>query len=779
MTDPNIEKIRKYVRAANYIAAAQIYLQANFELKERLSFEHIKPRLLGHWGTCPGINFVYAHLQYFVKKTREHVLFVNGVGHGFPALQANLFIEGSLTHFYPHISRDAVGLAYIIRNFSWPYGFPSHSNPAAPGVILEGGELGYSLATAYGAALDNPDLTVVCLVGDGEAETGPLATSWHLNKFVHPRTNGIVLPILHLNGYKISGPTIFGRMSTSELLSLFQGYGYDPIFVEDIPGDDIYVRMIEALDRSYSKIKQIRERARSGQNVVAPTFPMIILKTPKGWSGIRYIGSNRIEGNCLSHQVVVNNAKTDIQELELLEEWLGAYRFSELFDSEKGFIQDILDIIPDDDLKIGLSKYAHFDRQKIKLMVPKAVVFSEDAAQPGTLGSSSMRRTGEYLNEVIKLNEFNRNFRIFSPDETYSNKIDKVFDFTTRAFVWPIMPWDKDISQDGRVIEMLSEHALFGLLQGYVLTGRYGVFISYEAFVQIISSMADQYLKFVKIAREIPWRPSYASLNIILTSSGWRQDHNGFSHQNPGFISGLLEKNDPCVKFYFPPDGNTTLQVLEKALNLENGINVIVAGKTLEPRWLTSELAYRQVEEGIMIWDFASDDNPHLVFCAIGDYMTKEMMAAIDLIKRDLPFVRIRFVNITDLTVVRQKDLDDYFTHDKPVIINFHGYPDSIKKLLFDYKTSNRFDIRGFVENGSTTTPFDMQVRNMTSRWHIVLAAVERLRDMQIISSNEFQSINSKYLQKLNLHKEYIIKNGVDLPEINEWGWRTHNTGSI
>lgn len=767
----DIEKIRKYVRAANYISAIQIYLQNNFDLKRKLSFDDIKPRLLGHWGTCPGINFVYGNLQYFVISTKENILFINGSGHGFPALQANLFIEGSLEKFYKKAQRNYSGLAYVTKNFSWPYGFPSHSNPATPGVILEGGELGYSLSTAYGAVLDNPDLIAVCLIGDGEAETGPLSASWHLNKFIDSRHNGVVLPILHLNGYKISGPTIFGRMSTVELLSLFTGYGYEPFIVEEIPGEDIYAKMVEVMTKCYHKIKEIRDKARSGYEVVAPHWPMIILKTPKGWTGIKELNDKKIEGNHLSHQVVVPNAKSDQIELEALEQWLKSYRFDELFDSEKGFIQDILDLIPEDDLKIGLNKHSISKKIRKKLILPKPDAFSEDASIPGTVGSSSMRRAGEYLNGIIKLNEKHRNFRIFSPDETYSNKIDKVFESTTRSFVWPRMKWDKDLSHDGRVIEMLSEHALFGLLQGYILTGRHGVFVSYEAFVQIVSSMADQFLKFVKGAREIPWRPTYSSLNIILTSSGWRQDHNGFSHQNPGFISGLLEKNDPNVKFYFPPDGNSTLVVLEKAFQSTNGINVIVAGKTLEPRWLTPELAVKQVQDGIMIWDFASDENPHIVFCAVGDYMTKEMLAAIDLLKQEFDFVRVRFVNITDLTIVKSVNLDEYFTHDKPVIINFHGYPDSMKKLLFDYKSGNRYDIRGFIENGSTTTPFDMHVRNCTSRWHIVMLAAERLRADKVISDNELQNITNKYLAKLQKHKKYIIKNGVDLPEIAEWTW--------
>lgn len=775
MNKVDIEKIRKYVRAANYIAAAQIYLQNNFLLENPLESSDIKSRLLGHWGTCPGINFVYANLQYFTKSTKEYVLFVNGPGHGFPALQANLFIEGSLERYYQHAKRDYDGLAYIIKNFSWPYGFPSHSNPGTPGVILEGGELGYSLSTAYGAVLDNPDLIAVCLIGDGEAETGPLATSWHLNKFIDPKTNGVVLPILHLNGYKISGPTIMGRMSSVELRSLFSGYGYEPFIVEEIPGEDIYIKMVDVLAKCYHKIKELRDKSRSGYEVVAPHWPMVILRTPKGWTGIKELHNKKIEGNFASHQVIALNAKNDEIERRELENWLKSYNFAELFDKENGFISDIEDLIPEDSYKIGMNKFAISKSIRHELKLPQFKKFTEDANKPGTIGSSSMRRTGEYLNEILKLNEKNQNFRIFSPDETYSNKIDKVFETTQRAFVWPVTKWDQDISSDGRVIEMLSEHSLFGLLQGYILTGRHGIFISYEAFVQIVSSMSDQFLKFIRISREIPWRPTYSSLNIVLTSSGWRQDHNGFSHQNPGFISGLLEKNDPHVKFYFPPDGNTTLAVLEKSFQSTNGINVIVAGKTLEPRWLSPELAVSQVKSGIMEWKFASDEDPHIVFSAIGDYMTKEMLAAIDLLKSHFDFVKIRFVNITDLTVLRNRNLNEYFTHDKPVIINFHGYPDSLKKILFEYKNSNRFEIRGFTENGSTTTPFDMQIRNGTSRWQIVMLAADLLLTNKVISEREFLEIMNIYISKLQLHEEYIREHGVDLPEIENWEWRVRN----
>lgn len=771
MKSEPIEKIKKFVRAANYISAIQIYLKDNFLLEKKLIFDHIKPRLLGHWGTCPGINFVYAHLNFFVKKTNEKLMFIVGPGHGFAAIQANLYIEGTLEKFYPKAKHDYSGLEFVAKNFSWPYGFPSHSSPITPGIVLEGGELGYSLSTAFGTILDNPDLITVCIIGDGEAETGPLAASWHLNKFVDPEKNGVVLPILHLNGYKISGPTIFGRMSILELRSYFYGCGYEPFIVEEIPGEDIYVKMIEVLEKAYYKIKDIQNKARTGHKVVSPMWPIILLKTPKGWTGIKQLDDQKIEGNYLSHQVVVKNAKTDSTELDHLENWLKSYKFEELFHKDKGFIDDVYEILPQDDLKIGQSEKTFPQNTLNELKLPDTLQFSENVDRPGIMGSSSMRRAGEFLNEVVKLNNANRNFRIFSPDETYSNKLDKIFESTSRAFVWPILPWDRDISSDGRVIEILSEHSLMGLLEGYVLTGRHGIFASYEAFVQIVSSMADQFIKFLKVSRKIPWRRGYPSLNIILTSSGWRQDHNGFSHQNPGFISDMLDKDDELVKVYFPPDGNTTLEVLKKMLSSRDKVNVLVAGKTLEPRWLDHKTAKKQVENEIMVWDFASDENPDFVICGIGDYMVKEGLAAIDLIKNAAPMIKIRFVNVINPKILKNINFEEYFTKNKPVLFNFHGYPGVLKKILFDIENHSRFEIRGYVENGSTTTPYDMQVRNKTSRWHILIHVLKTLKENQIIDRSLAEKIIKIYTLKLYKHKKHIIESGVDLPEIQDWKW--------
>lgn len=767
---------KKYQRAANYLTAAQIFLQDNFLLERELTFDDIKPRLLGHWGSGPGITLAYSHLSYLIKKYGQEMMFVLGPGHGFPALQANLLLEGTLSKYYSEAQPTYEGIGYLCRNFSWPYGFPSHSNPGTPGVILEGGELGYSLSTAYGAALDNRNMIVACLVGDGEAETGPAATSWHLNKLINPRTNGTVLPILHLNGYKISGPTIFGRMSDDELKSLFWGYGYQPRIVN---GDNLHQQMEEALDWAHQTIWSIKE---APQAIVAPRLPMIIMRTPKGWSGVKELNGQKIEGNCLSHQVVLTEAKTNPQQLKMLDSWLRSYNFNELFDRQQGFGDFIGNIMPEPYQCMGASPHALGGEPVYKpLQLPSIETFCEDAATPGTIGSSSMRRAGLYLEEVFRLNKDSQNFRMMSPDETYSNKLDAVFEQTDRAWVWPNEPWDKDMGLDGRMMEMLSEHNLQGLFQGYVLTGRHAVFASYEAFVQIVASMMDQYAKFLNQAIEVAWRGPIASLNYILTSSGWRQEHNGFSHQNPGFIDDALRRQGDFVNVYFPADGNTTLAALELMLGTTRQINILVAGKTLEPRWLTPAMARKQLQSGVMIWDFASDPDPDVVLAGIGDYTSKEVLAAIDLAKKEWPEVRLRFVNISSLTscglgqggaCLTRQGFEANFTADRPVICNFHGYPETLKAILFDYTHhANRFDVRGYVESGSTTTPFDMHIRNHTSRYHLVIAIFEKLAHSGRLPFEETRHIIAKYNDKIATNTEYIKKHGVDMSEIDEWQW--------
>ncbi len=765
-----------YLRAANYLTAAQIFLQDNFLLERPLTFEDVKPRLLGHWGSGPGVNFAYMHLNRLAREYNQEILFVLGPGHAFPALQANLFLEDSLAPFYPQATHTYEGIGYLCRNFSWPYGFPSHSNPGTPGVILEGGELGYSLATSYGAVMDNPNLIVACLVGDGEAETGPTGGAWHLNKLLNPKTNGVVLPILHLNGYKISAPTVFGRMSDDELVALFTGYGYQPRIVS---GDSGHPQMVEALDWAYGIIRE----AKTSPDVTEWRPPMIVMKTQKGWTGVKELKGQKIEGNCLAHQVVLTDAKTDPEQLKLLQDWLGSYKIGELFSRQNGFHPTVRNMTPQGDLRMGMNKHAFGGEPSYKpLVLPPLDQFAEDATKPGTIGSSSMRRAGLYLSEVFKLNEENKNFRLMSPDETYSNKLDQIFDTTKRAWVRKIEPWDRDLDPSGRVMEMLSEHNLQGLIQGYVLTGRHGIFASYEAFIQVVSSMMDQYAKFLDQSEEISWRGTIPSLNYILTSSGWRQDHNGFSHQNPGFIDDVLRRQEDYVNAYFPADGNTTLAVLENVLSSTRQINVITAGKTLEPRWLTPEMAKKQVEQGIMTWDFASDENPDLVLAGIGDYMTKEALAALDLAKSDWPQLRLRFVNILCLTscglgqnsaCLTPEGFNQYFTPDKPVICNFHGYPETLKSIFFNYIHSSpqRFSIHGYIENGSTTTPFDMHVRNKTSRYHLVIEIFEKLSAAGKVPYQEAKHIITKYEQLIASNTDYIKRHGVDMPEIDEWQW--------
>lgn len=787
-----IEKIKKFVRATNYLSVGQIYLQDNFLLQDKLKFDDIKSRLLGHWGTCPGINFVYACLNNLIIKTNAKMMFVLGPGHGFPAIQSNVFIEGSLGKYYQEAKANEAGISYITKNFSWPYGFPSHSSPMTPGVILEGGELGYSLSTSYGAVLDNPDLIVACLVGDGEAETASLATSWHLNKFIDPATNGAVLPILHLNGYKISGPTIFGRMKNADLKALFKGYGYEPIMVEG-HNDKVYEKMIIALDTAYAQIRKIQKEARENPNRKLDDyfrFPMIIMKTPKGWTGPKYLkgfkiegNGDKIEGNCLSHQVVGKETKTDKAQLKMVEKWMHSYKFEELFDSQTGFIKDILDLVPREDLRMGDNQTAFGIKKgdtSRDLILPNTDNLEIKITTAGTMPTGAMKRIGEYLAEVVKLNQEKRNFRLFSPDETYSNRLQDMFKETTRAFVGKIEDWDKDMSRDGRIIEMLSENSLQGLAQGYTLTGRFQFFVSYEAFITIVSSMADQYSKFLKVARKTAWRGDVPSFNYILSSTGWRQEHNGFSHQNPGFIDSLLQKNHDFINIYFPADANEAVLIAEKCLASKNEINVIVSEKTIEPIWLTPEEAKREVEDGISIWKFASEENPDVVFAGCGQYLVKEALAAIDLLKKEAPEVKARFVNVLELSPntvghdnqISESDFEKYFTKDKPVIFNFHGYQDTLEQTLFRFVNElGRISIHGYMESGSTTTPLDIHIRNKTDRYNLLIEAVEKVAQDGVINQEKANQLVLKYRAKIKDHKDYIMRVGDDPEEILNWQW--------
>lgn len=778
------EALSKYLRAANYLSAIQIYLQDNYLLTKPLRPEHIKARLLGHWGTCPGINFVYAHMNRAIIEHDLNMLFVLGPGHGFPAIQANLFLEGTLSKYYKEVPRNTDGIAHMAHEFSWPYGFPSHSNPTAPGVILEGGELGYSLATAFGAILDNKDLIVPCLVGDGEMETGPTAAAWHLNKLIDPKINGAVLPILHLNGYKISGPTFTGRMSDEELTSLFYGYGYEPHIVDAYKSEDIHDTMKHTVDECLTAIRNTQHWAREGTLHEHPRWPMIVLRTPKGWDSIDTLDGKKIEGNHYSHQVIAEKAKTDEEHLKALETWLRSYHFEELFDGAT-FDDAVESLVPGKDHRMGDSKHAHGGESvytPLRLPSMEKYALNNTCELDGNCGErSSMEMIGEYMRDVFSENAEMENFRLMSPDETYSNKLHAVFEVTKRAFVWPRKPWDQDLAPDGRVMEMLSEHSLQGLMQGYVLTGRHAVFASYEAFVQIVGSMADQYAKFLSVAREVPWRGDVPSLNYILTSSGWRQEHNGFSHQNPGFIDEMLQRQGCFVNVYFPADSNTALAAFEQCLSSKNEMNVLAVGKRPMPCWRTPEEAKKDVVEGISIWEFASDDDPHIVFMGVGDYMTREALAAIRIIKKELPKMRLRFVNVSALSAlgmghsgckILAHDLDYYLTPDKTVLVNFHGYPQTIKQILFDYGyDTDRFDVRGYREHGSTTTAFDMQVRNLTDRYNLAITAFNIAHDEGVITQKKLDALTAKYAKKLEKHRAYITAYGDDPEEISTWTW--------
>ncbi len=783
------QALSKFIRATDYISAAQIYLRDNFLLAEPLRPEHIKPRLLGHWGTCPGINFAYAHLNRAIIAHDLDMMFVLGPGHGFPAVQSNLFLEGSLSKFYPELPRTKAGMGEIMRRFSWPYGFPSHSNPEAPGVILEGGELGYALSTSYGAILDNPSLIVTCMIGDGEAETGPTATAWHLSKLVDPATNGAVLPILHLNGYKISGPTFYGRMSDEELTTLFTGYGYRPIIVDAYEAEDVHQTMIEAVDEAVADIRFTQHCAREGSLTKNPRWPMIILRSPKGWHSIKQIRDKKIEDNHYSHQVIAEGALHDEEEFRLLEEWLRSYRFNELFDGER-FDPEIESLIPAEHRRMGNNARAHGGAPHYRsLSLPS----QSDYATPNTCNLddpicgqvSSMEKIGEFLRDTMKLNANERNVRLFSPDETYSNKLHPVFEFTDRAFVWPHKEWDKDLAWDGRVLEMLSEHSLQGLIQGYVLTGRHGVFASYEAFIQIVASMVDQYAKFLKVAREVSWRGPIGSLNYILTSGAWRQEHNGFSHQNPGFIDDVLQRQGCFTNVYFPADANLALATFKTMMASEREINVLVCSKRPLPIWRTTAEAEKDVRDGVSIWEFASDADPHLVMASAGDYPTQEALAAVSIIRQELPAFRVRFVNITSLSAlgignsacrVLPHSFEDYFTEDKPIIVNFHGYPQTIKQVLFDYGCdSKRVHVHGYEESGSTTTAFDMMVRNRVDRFNLAIEAFNIAEKTGFISGQEASELKAKMSAKLTAHRAYIIENGDDPIDITNWSWQSRS----
>jgi xylulose-5-phosphate/fructose-6-phosphate phosphoketolase len=777
-----------YWRAANYLGAAQIYLQTNVLLETPLRPEHIKPRLLGHWGTVPGLNFIYAHLNRVIRQHDARILLVTGPGHGAPANLANLYLEGALAEFYPEFTPDRDGLARLIRGFSWPGGFPSHLTPGTPGIIHEGGELGYALATAFGAAFDNPGLIVACVVGDGEAETGPTATAWHSTKFLNPAGDGAVLPILHLNGYKISSRTLFGAMDKGELRALFRGYGYAPLFVDAPPGPDhvlaAHRAMASALDAAYRAIGSLQKTARRGRLPDRPRWPLVILRSPKGWTGIAELDGEPIEGSYRSHQVPVDEVRTNPGHLRALEGWLRSYRPQELFDADGRAAPRILATCPQGDRRMGLSPHAHGGGLRKELTRPDIRRFAVDVRRPGAARCSDMTELGKYLAEVVRLNDRDAHFRIVCPDEMASNRLTRVFDATPRQFIWPIHPRDEAVGRRGRVVEILSEHTCQGWLQGYLLTGRHGLFPCYEAFVAIVDSMMAQYAKFLKQSAEVAWRKPVSSFTYLLSSEGWRQDHNGYSHQMPGFINTLLNKKAQHVRIYLPPDANCLLSTIDHCLTSTDKINLVIASKQPMPQWLDLDAADAHCRAGASVWEWASTEagmDPDVVLACAGVYPTTEVLAAAWLLRRELPELRVRVVNITDLLILEPDSyhphglsperFDHLFTVNRPVVFNFHGYPSAVKQLLWERPRHDRFVINGYREEGTTTTPFALLAMNGVDRYHVLMQAVRAgaARNPAVLAKADGTLRGAE--RRLAEHRVYVEDHGQDPEEIAEWQW--------
>ncbi|MBA3765619.1 MAG: phosphoketolase family protein [Acidobacteria bacterium] len=777
-----------YWRAANYLGVAQIYLRDNCLLEEPLEAAHIKPRLLGHWGTVPGINFIYAHLNRLVRQGEQSVLLVTGPGHGAPANLANLYLEGTLAEFYPELTQTKDGITRLVSQFSMPGGFPSHLSPATPGCIHEGGELGYALATAFGAAFDSPDLIVACIVGDGEAETGPTATAWHSTKYLNPARDGAVLPILHLNGYKISSRTIFGAMSDEELNDLFRGYGYD-VHIVNAQGETVDERggahraMAEAMDAAYESIRRIgREAQRGGQGAERPRFPMLILRSPKGWTCPAEIDGKPLEGSYRAHQVPIEKPQADAERLALLAAWLDSYRPREIFDGDGRLRPELTAMCPKGRLRIGMNANAIGGSVRRELRLPDFREHAIQVTDHGAIRSSDTTRLGEYLRDVVRQNE--TNFRIVCPDEMESNKLGAIFEATNRQFACSTDPQDDHIGREGRVLEILSEHTCQGWLQGYLLTGRHGLFPCYEAFAPIVDSMMNQYAKFLKLSAEVAWREPISSFTYLLSSEGWRQDHNGYSHQGPGFINNLLTKKSRHVRIYLPPDTNCLLSTIDHCLTSTDKINLVIASKQPMPQWLSMDDAIEHCRRGASVWRWASTDEgsePDVVLAASGVYPTNEVMAAAALLREELPDLRVRVINVTDLLILEpdsfhphgltEEAFNELFTADKLVIFNFHGYPSAVKQLLFERPSLSRFQINGYIEEGTTTTPFDLFVQNRASRYQVVIQAVRAASRYNRQVAAQSDAIVSRYEQKLTKHHAYIRAHGEDMPEIADWKW--------
>ena len=780
LSTEELRKMHAYWRAANYLSVGQIYLYGNPLLHEPLKIEHIKPRLLGHWGTTPGLNFIYVHFNRLIKKQGLNVIYVTGPGHGGPGLVANTYLEGTYSELYPNISQTDEGLKKLFKQFSFPGGIPSHVAPETPGSIHEGGELGYSIAHAYGAAFDNPDLLVCCVVGDGEAETGPLAGSWHSNKFLNPARDGVVLPILHLNGYKIANPTILGRLSDTELTELFTGYGYKPHFVEGHEPESMHQLMAHTLDAVIEEIHAIQNAARKERCTGLPVWPMIILRTPKGWTGPKIVDGKPVEETWRAHQVPVTNFVSRPDHVKILEQWLKSYRPEELFDGSGKLIPELAELAPSGTSRMGANPHANGGLLLKDLVMPDFREYAVSVPKPGIEIAEATRVLGNLLRDVMKGNAGSKNFRVFGPDETASNRLDAVFEITDKVFLGPVLPTDEHLSRDGRVMEVLSEHMCQGWLEGYLLTGRHGFFSCYEAFIHIVDSMFNQHAKWLKVTRNIPWRRPIASLNYLLTSHVWRQDHNGFTHQDPGFIDHVVNKKADIVRVYLPPDANTLLSVADHCLRSRNYVNVIVAGKQPALQWLEMESAIQHCTNGIGIWQWASNDqgsDPDVVMVCAGDVPTLETLAAVDLLRQHFPDIKVRVVNVVDLMTIQpstehphglpDREFDSIFTIDKPVIFAYHGYPWLIHRLTYRRTNHDNFHVRGYKEEGTTTTPFDMTVLNDLDRFHLAGDVVDRVPRLQRVGAHFKQFLRNKLVE----HKQYIREHGDDLPEIRDWKW--------
>ncbi|MDY6898889.1 MAG: phosphoketolase family protein [Cyanobacteriota bacterium] len=779
LQDNELRKINAYWNAANYLSVGQIYLLDNPLLKQPLKLEHVKPRLLGHWGTTPGLNFIYVHLNRVIKRDDLSMIYIAGPGHGGPGLVANTYLEGTYSEYYPNISQDTDGIKKLFKQFSFPGGIPSHVAPETPGSIHEGGELGYSVSHAYGAAFDNPDLIVACVVGDGEAETGSLATSWHSNKFLNPIHDGAVLPILHLNGYKIANPTLLARMSHEELQKLFEGYGYKPYFVEGSEPEAMHQLMAATLDTALHEIREIQEDARQNGFKVRPQWPMIILRSPKGWTGPKEVDGKKTEDYWRSHQVPLSNMAAEPAHVKLLEDWMKSYKPEELFDENGKLIPELAELAPQGNLRMGDNPHANGGILLRDLKMPDFRDYAV-AVEPGQTIAEATRVMGKLLRDVMKLNLDSQNFRLFGPDETASNRLADVLDVTQRTWVAETLEYDDNLAADGRVMEILSEHTCQGWLEGYLLTGRHGLFSCYEAFIHIIDSMFNQHAKWLKTTREIPWRRPVASLTYLLTSHVWRQDHNGFSHQDPGFIDHVVNKKAEVVRVYLPPDANCLLSVTDHCLRSRHYVNVIVAGKQPSLQFLNMDQAIKHCTTGIGIWGWASNDQgsePDVVMACAGDTPTLETLAAVDLLRDNFPELKIRVVNVVDLMTLQpenehphglsDKDFDSIFTTDKPIIFAFHGYPWLIHRLTYRRTNHKNLHVRGYKEEGTTTTPFDMVVMNELDRFNLADDVIDRVPHLRYKAAHVKQMLHEKLIE----HKQYVHEHGEDMPEISDWKW--------